>query len=250
MNLVIVLPEISCWCLKHESYLNKVNNPADGAYYIESLTSQLCEKALDIFKDIESNGGFFKQLKDGTIQRKIKESAIQEQQQFDKEEEVLLGTNKHPNGNDKMKDNLELFPFVKTKKRKTIIEPIIESSVSRKIRTRTIKIRINILIMKIQLKPLTVLLISFLLVGCKKEATLSEFKYSANDFQVTCEEVNPELFKEAVYSFEDDITKYFAQKGTKNLSQAYSRAVNLGIYGRAKYEEIASPHTIEDLQYS
>lgn len=99
--------------------------------------------------------------------------------------------------------------------------------------------------MKIHLKPLIVLLISFLLVGCKKEATLSEFKYSANDFQVTCEGVNPELLKEAVYSFEDDITNYFAQKGTKNLSQAYSRAVNLGIYGRAKYEEIASPHTIE-----
>jgi methylmalonyl-CoA mutase len=125
--------------LKNESYLNKVNNPADGAYYIESLTSQLCEKALDIFKDIESNGGFFKQLKDGTIQRKIKESAILEQQLFDKKEEVLLGTNKHPNGNDKMKDNLELFPFVKTKKRKTIIEPIIESRLAEKLEQERLK---------------------------------------------------------------------------------------------------------------
>ena len=125
--------------LKNESYLNKVNNPADGAYYIESLTSQLCEKALDIFKDIESNGGFFKQLKDGTIQRKIKESAILEQQLFDKKEEVLLGTNIHPNGNDKMKDNLELFPFVKTKKRKTIIEPIIESRLAEKLEQKRLK---------------------------------------------------------------------------------------------------------------
>lgn len=99
--------------------------------------------------------------------------------------------------------------------------------------------------MKIQLKPLIVLLVFFLLTSCKKEATLSEYKYSANGFQVTCEGVNPELLKEAVYSFEDDITNYFAQKGSKNLSQAYSRIVNLGIYGRAKYEEIASPHTIE-----
>ena len=99
--------------------------------------------------------------------------------------------------------------------------------------------------MRIQLKPIVVLFAFFLLVGCNKEATLSEFKYSANDFQLACEGVNPELLKEAVYSFEDDITNYFAQKGTKNLSQAYSRAVNLGIYGRAKYEEIASPHTIE-----
>ena len=34
---------------------NKVDNPSDGAYYIESLTEQLAEKALQLFKDIESN---------------------------------------------------------------------------------------------------------------------------------------------------------------------------------------------------
>src|SRR5690554_7522397 len=30
--------------LKEECYFDKVNNPADGAYYIESLTNQLAEK--------------------------------------------------------------------------------------------------------------------------------------------------------------------------------------------------------------
>src|SRR5690606_5156124 len=34
--------------LKHESYFNAVNNPADGAYYIESLTDQLAEEALGL----------------------------------------------------------------------------------------------------------------------------------------------------------------------------------------------------------
>jgi hypothetical protein len=29
--------------------------------------------------------------------------------------EILLGTNKHPNKQDKMKHDLELFPFVKVK---------------------------------------------------------------------------------------------------------------------------------------
>ena len=42
-----------------------------------------------------------KQLKEGTIQRKLKDSASKEQQQFDAGEEVLLGTNKHPNEKDK-----------------------------------------------------------------------------------------------------------------------------------------------------
>lgn len=112
--------------LKHESYFDKVNNPSDGAYYIESLTQQLAEKALKLFKDIESNGGFLHQLKEGTIQKKIKESALKEQAQFDEGNVILLGTNKHPNSEDKMKNELELYPFVKTKTRKTLIEPIIE----------------------------------------------------------------------------------------------------------------------------
>lgn len=125
--------------LKNESYFNKVNNPSDGAYYIESVTNQLSEEALELFKDIEHNGGLFNQLKEGTIQRKIKESASLEQQQFDEQQEILLGSNKHPNPDDKMRDNLEIYPFVKIKKRKTVIEPIIESRLAEKLEQERLK---------------------------------------------------------------------------------------------------------------
>ncbi|MFP4846443.1 methylmalonyl-CoA mutase subunit beta [Winogradskyella sp. PE311] len=116
--------------LKHESYFDRVNNPADGAYYIESLTHQLSEKALELFKNLEANGGFLKQLKEGTIQRKIKESSEKEQLDFDTENLVLLGTNKYPNPADKMKNDLEISPFLTIKKRKTLIEPIIRKRLS------------------------------------------------------------------------------------------------------------------------
>ncbi|WP_445719870.1 methylmalonyl-CoA mutase subunit beta [Flavobacterium sp.] len=119
--------------LKHESYFDKVNNPADGAYYIETLTKQLAEKALELFKDIEKNGGLISQLIDGTIQRKINESAQKEQELFDSGKEVLLGTNKYPNKNDQMKNDLELFPFVKQNARKTLITPIIEKRLAEKL---------------------------------------------------------------------------------------------------------------------
>ncbi|MBU2929499.1 methylmalonyl-CoA mutase subunit beta [Winogradskyella psychrotolerans] len=119
--------------LKNESYFDKVNNPADGAYYIESLTEQLAQKALILFKDIEANGGFLTQLKEGTIQRKIKESAAKEQADFDTEKLVLLGTNKHPNLADNMKDDLETSPFLQIEKRKTLIEPIIQKRLSEKL---------------------------------------------------------------------------------------------------------------------
>ena len=118
--------------LKNESYFDKVNNPSDGSYYIENLTQQLAEKSLVLFKDIEANGGFLKQLNEGIIKRKIQESADKEQELFDTEKEILLGTNKYPNKNDKMKDDLELFPFLKTKPRKTLITPIIEKRLAEK----------------------------------------------------------------------------------------------------------------------
>jgi len=118
--------------LKNESYFDKVNNPADGTYYIEELTKQLAEKALVLFKEIEANGGFITQLIEGNIQRKIKESAEKEQTLFNEGKEILLGTNKYPNKNDRMKDDLELYPFVKQNPRKTLITPIIEKRLAEK----------------------------------------------------------------------------------------------------------------------
>lgn len=119
--------------LKHESYFDKVSNPADGAYYIENLTQQLAEKALELFKDIEKNGGLITQLIEGNIQKKIQESAAKEQELFDSGKEVLLGTNKYPNKNDQMKNDLELYPFVKQNPRKTLIAPIIEKRLAEKL---------------------------------------------------------------------------------------------------------------------
>lgn len=112
--------------LKEESFFDKVSNPADGTYYIENLTDELAHKALEVFQSIEKSGGLIKQLHEGTIQRKIAESASKEQDLFDTGKLVLLGTNKHPNPEDLMKDNLELFPFLKTKIRKTLFPPIVE----------------------------------------------------------------------------------------------------------------------------
>jgi len=119
--------------LQEESYFRVANQIADGSYYIETITEQVSEKALTLFKDIEKNGGFLKQLQAGTIQRKIEESALNEQVQFDNGEVILLGTNKHTNPNDKMKDELALYPFVKINPRKTLIKPIIARRLAEKL---------------------------------------------------------------------------------------------------------------------
>ena len=129
--------------LKHESYFDKVNNAADGAYYIESLTEQLAEKGLLLFKEIEEKGGFITQLIEGNIQKKISESATKEQELFDNGKEILLGTNKYPNKSDKMKHDLELYPFLKQNPRKTLITPIIEKRLAEKLEQERLKLEEN-----------------------------------------------------------------------------------------------------------
>lgn len=57
--------------LESESYFNKVVDPSEGSYYIESLTRLLSEKALSIFKEIENEGGYLKVFDINSIQKQI-----------------------------------------------------------------------------------------------------------------------------------------------------------------------------------
>ncbi len=126
--------------LTEESYFKNNKEIAKGSYYIEQLTYEIADKSLELFKNIEKSGGFLKQLAEGTIQRKIEESAKKEQVQFDNGNLVLLGTNKYPNKNDKMKSELELYPFVKIKPRKTSIKPIIPKRLAEKLEQERLKL--------------------------------------------------------------------------------------------------------------
>ncbi|MGB5403048.1 methylmalonyl-CoA mutase subunit beta [Robiginitalea sp.] len=116
--------------LRHESYFSSVSNPADGSYYIESLTDQLGQKALELFKTIEKGGGFLSQLQAHTIQKKIIESAEKEQKAFDKGGRILVGTNKYPNTEDRMQEILEKNPFRTMRKVQTRIAPILAKRLS------------------------------------------------------------------------------------------------------------------------
>ena len=55
------------------------------------------------------------------------------------EKQYFWGTNKYINSNNKMKDDLELYPFVKTNQRKTLIEPIIEKRLAENLEKQRLK---------------------------------------------------------------------------------------------------------------
>lgn len=110
--------------LRHEGYFSAVENPADGAYYIEALTDQLGQKSLELLKTLENGGGLLVQLKNHQIQKKIRESAQKAQAEYEAGQQVLVGSNVFPNPEDRMAAQLERPVFGRNPKRKTLIEPL------------------------------------------------------------------------------------------------------------------------------
>lgn len=130
--------------LQQESSLKEAQNIADGSYYIESITQQLANNALIIFKQIESSGGFLKQLKAGTIQKKINDNAAKEIKEFLEGKTTLIGTNFQQNSIDTMQQNLELYPFTKQRNIKTLVSPLTRNRISESLEKERLRSEKNI----------------------------------------------------------------------------------------------------------
>lgn len=82
--------------LQEEAYLDKVNDPGAGSYYIEKLTDMIAEEAWSLFQEIERKGGFHAALKDGFIQQLISKSKQNKINRYLEKKETQVGVNKYP----------------------------------------------------------------------------------------------------------------------------------------------------------
>lgn len=83
--------------LREESYFGKVSNPVDGSYYIEEVSTKIAEKALELFKSIEADGGFYTAFENETIQQQIAEIRLQKLKLISQRRTPMVGINKYPN---------------------------------------------------------------------------------------------------------------------------------------------------------
>ncbi len=97
--------------LKEESYIDKVADPAGGAYYIENLTTSVAEQVWKLFIEVQEKGGFTAALKDGFIQRQVREMAYQRDLNIAMRRENLLGVNQFPNFAEVIKGELPSSVF-------------------------------------------------------------------------------------------------------------------------------------------
>src|SRR5690606_10380581 len=114
--------------LKKESFFDRFEDPAAGAYFVENLTELMARSALELFKKTESEGGFLKGLFEGSVQKMVQKSAEKEQQAFDEGKIVLIGVNKFRNPKDKLNIGTNEKPAYRTQ-----IQPISAKRLSEKI---------------------------------------------------------------------------------------------------------------------
>lgn len=115
--------------LQRESYFDKFHDPVAGSFFVENLTELFCKNALELFKKIESEGGFLKALFEGSIQKMIVKSAEKEQAAFDEGKLILIGVNKFRNKS----ENVEALPEEAPNNIRTLIQPIFPKRLSSKI---------------------------------------------------------------------------------------------------------------------
>lgn len=83
--------------LKEESYLDKVEDPSAGSYYLENLTDSIATEAWKLFLETDARGGFLEAASAGFIQGKIAETANKRAMDMANRREILLGVNQYPN---------------------------------------------------------------------------------------------------------------------------------------------------------
>jgi len=82
--------------LQHEAQLGAVADPAAGAYYIESLTDLLGQRAWEMLKELEWTGGFAQALRSGYVDRMIRRARQRATNSLASGEDTLVGINAYP----------------------------------------------------------------------------------------------------------------------------------------------------------
>jgi methylmalonyl-CoA mutase len=87
--------------LQKECDLDKVIDPAGGAWYVESLTDTLARQAWTLFQDVEKRGGMVKALAENFPQTEVAKIAAEKQKSLAQRRDVLVGTNQYANPKEK-----------------------------------------------------------------------------------------------------------------------------------------------------
>lgn len=99
--------------LKEESNIDKVTDPAGGAYFIENLTASVAEEAWKLFLEVQEKGGYTVAALDDFIRTSVHEMARRRDLNIALRKENLLGVNQFPNFSEVLQSELDASVFAR-----------------------------------------------------------------------------------------------------------------------------------------
>jgi methylmalonyl-CoA mutase N-terminal domain/subunit len=94
--------------IAHESGIPDVVDPLAGSEYVETLTDELENAAMDLIKNIDKLGGAVSAIEQQFQQNEIASSAFDYQKAIDEGKKILVGVNKFTNDEDEVSDIQEI----------------------------------------------------------------------------------------------------------------------------------------------
>ncbi len=94
--------------IAEESGVANTIDPLGGSYFVETLTNQMEEEALDIIQKIDDMGGMLAAIERNYPQQEIADSAYHYQRQIDEKEKTVVGVNKYVTDEDIPVEVLEI----------------------------------------------------------------------------------------------------------------------------------------------
>jgi methylmalonyl-CoA mutase N-terminal domain/subunit len=88
-------------------------DPLGGSYYIESMTSEICDRAEEYIKKIDDIGGAVNAIEQGYVQREIQDSAYTYQREIEQGDRIVVGLNKFQVEEEKPTNLLRVDPSVR-----------------------------------------------------------------------------------------------------------------------------------------
>ena len=79
--------------IAHESGATNTIDPVAGSYYIEALTNEIEEKAMDYIRKVDDMGGAIVAIEKGFFQKEIADSAYKYQREVDEKKRIVVGVN-------------------------------------------------------------------------------------------------------------------------------------------------------------
>ena len=98
-----------------ETGVTNTIDPLGGAYFVESLTDRLEERAYEYFAKIDELGGMVEAVKGGFPQREIADAAFELQMEIDSGRRIVVGVNRYTEGDEAATDLLRIDPALERK---------------------------------------------------------------------------------------------------------------------------------------